>query len=88
MSKEKHNSEDALVNPIDAFLNETQEDEISRPESPEEGVFDVKADDLTQRPHDTSQKHSLDDTHETLTPEILGTDALSEATEDAMKESE
>jgi hypothetical protein len=85
MSNHKRNSEDEHVNPIDAVLNQSQEGKISRPESVEEGVFDVKADDLAQRPHDTSQEHSLDDTHETLTPACLETDALDEATEDAMK---
>jgi hypothetical protein len=88
MSNDKRDSQDKHVNTIDEFLTRDQEGEISRPESVQEGVFDVKADDLAQRPHDTSQKHSLDDTHETLTPDILETDALSEATEDAMKESE
>jgi hypothetical protein len=88
VSNQNGNSEGNESNPIDEFLSQEQEGEISRPESVVEGVFDIKADDLAHRPHETSQEHSLDDTHETLTPDIPETDLLGEATEDAMKESE
>ena len=88
MTNQNRNAQSQHANPIDAFLNQDQEDEISRPESVEEGVFDVNADDLAHRPHDTSEEHSLDDTHETLASSCLETDALAEAAEDATKESE
>jgi hypothetical protein len=85
MSNEKHSSEDTFVNPIDAVLNETQDDEISRPESVEEVGFDVKTDDLAHRPDSTSQEHSLDDTHETLTQACFDRDDLLAVAEAATK---
>ena len=88
MSNLKRNSQGKHVSPTDEFLTRDQEGEISRPESVVEGVFAVKADNLAHRPHETSQEHSLYDTHQTLTPDIPETDLLGEAAEDAMKESE
>lgn len=73
------------LNPIDEFLADDREGEISRPESVEEVGFDVKADDLAHRPNSTSQEHSLDDTQKTLTADCIDTDALGEAAEDAIK---
>jgi hypothetical protein len=46
MSKQNGNSESNHSNPVDEFLNQNQEGEISRPESVEEEVFAVKADAL------------------------------------------
>jgi hypothetical protein len=57
-------------------LNQNQEGETSRPESVEGVGFGNKADDLAHRPDSTSQEHSLDDTHETLTPSCLEEDFL------------
>ena len=88
MSNHKRNLQDKHVNTIDQFLTRDQENEISRQVWVQQEVFDVNADDLAHRPHETSQEHSLNDTHETLTPDILETDALGEATEDATTESE
>lgn len=85
MNNHKGNSQGNHSNPIDAVLNQSQEGELSRPESVEEVGFDRKADDLIHRPHETSEEHSLDDTHETLTPASLETDALGEAAENATK---
>ena len=85
MNNRKSISPDTKTNSMDTFLNQSQEDEISRPESVEEGIFDVKADDLLHAPNNTSQEHSLDDTHQTLTPACLETEALDEAAEDAIK---
>ncbi len=83
-----HHYDDSLgkhVNSIDGVLNQRQEGEIPRPEYVKDVGFDVKADDIVHQPHDTSEEHSLDDAHETLTP--LETDALDEAAANAMKES-
>jgi hypothetical protein len=88
VSNQNRSSEDKHSNPIDVVLNQNQEGEISRPEWIKEGVFDVKADDLVHRPHEASQEHSLDDTHETLTPSCLDENPLIEAVENVMKESE
>jgi len=85
MKNHKRSSADTYANPLDAVLNQAQEGEISRQESVQHNVFDVNADDLAHPPHNTSQEHPLDDTHETLTPALLKTDALDEAAENAMK---
>jgi hypothetical protein len=81
---DKKKAEGNYGNPIDAVLNEHQDGELSRPESVKRVGFDVKADDLVHLPHNSSEEHSLDDTHKTLTP--LETDALDEALENTMKE--
>lgn len=88
MSDHKCNSQGEHVNPIDAVLNQSQEGEISRPESVEEVCFDVKADDLAHQPHTTSQEHSLDDTHETLTQSCFDVNDLIEAASNATKKTE
>lgn len=62
---DKRNSQDKYDNPIDAVLNEHQDGELSRLESVKRVGFDVKANDLAHLPHETSEEHSLDDTHET-----------------------
>lgn len=88
MSREKRNSQEEHVNPIDWFLHKTQDDEISRQESVEQVVFDVNADDIAHPPHSTSQEHSLDDTHDTLRQSCFDKNDLFEAAEDAMKKTE
>jgi hypothetical protein len=88
MTNYKRGSQDEHANPIDAVLKQTQDGEISRPESAKEVGFDVNADDLAHQPDSTSQEHSLDDTHETLTQARFDKNDLLEVAEDAMKESE
>lgn len=88
MSNEKRNSKSRHANSMDVLLNQDQENEISRPESLEEVGFDVKADDLVHQPDSTSQEHSLDDTHETLTQPGFDKNELLAVAEDAMKKPE
>jgi hypothetical protein len=88
MTNRKRNSEDTHVNPIDAVFNQTQEGDISRPESAKEVGFDVNADDLAHQPDSTSQEHSLDDTHETLTQDRFDKSDLLKVAEHAMKNDE
>lgn len=85
MTNSNANSQDKHVNPIDEFFARDQENEISTQESVQHEVFDVNADDIAHPPHETSQEHSLDDTHETLTPDLLETDALDEAAENEVR---
>jgi hypothetical protein len=85
MSNDNRNSQDKHLNPTDEFLTRDQDGEISRPESVQEEVFDVKADDLLHQPVSTSQEHSLDDTHETLTESCFGKNDLLAVAEAATK---
>ena len=88
MSNQNGNSEGKHSNPIDESLNRDQEGELSRPESVQGVGFENKADDLVHQPSSTSQEHSLDDTHETLTQSCFDQNALLEVAENAMKKSE
>ena len=88
MTNHKRNSQDKHVNPIDELLTRDQENEISRQESVQQEVFDVNADDLAHQPTSTSQEHSLDDTHETLTQSCFDKNALLEVAENATKKTE
>lgn len=83
MNNQKSSSEDTHANPIDWFLNETQEDEISKQESVQQDAFDVNADDLAHAPKRTSQEHSLDDTHASLTQSSFDKNDLLAAAENA-----
>jgi len=56
---------------------QTQEAKILRPES-----VDVKADDRVHQTDNTSQEHSLDDIHDTLTKSRFDVTDLLEAAED------
>ena len=88
MNNRKCNSQDTYANSIDAVLNQSQEGEISRPESVEEGVFEVNADNLAHAPNHASQQHSLDDTHERLTQAHFDKNDLLAVAENATKKNE
>lgn len=88
MSSQKSNSEDKHSNPIDDVLNQDQDGKITRPDSIKGVGFGNKADDLAHRPDNTSQEHSLDDTHQLQTPLCLEEDFLGQAAMAAAKKSE